>query len=81
MQAALKSLNGTRKISAEAVSPKRALMKKSKTPPENLGRYKSDCLELRVLLPGTTAVLQQATSKFGSCSMRQWRVLDRWQLR
>jgi hypothetical protein len=35
----------------------------------------------RFLLPGTSTVLQQATSKFGRCSMRQQRVLDRWQFR
>ena len=50
-------------------------------PAENLGRYKSDRLEPRVLLPGTTTVLQQATSKFNRCSMLQQRVLDCWQLR
>ena len=62
-------------------TPEKGPNEKSKTPAENLGRYKSYHPEPGVLLPGTAVVLQQATRRFGKCSLRRQRVLDRWQLR
>jgi hypothetical protein len=42
---------------------------KSKTLAENLGWYKPDHPEPRVLLPGTTIVPEQAIRRFGKCSL------------
>ena len=59
--------------------PEKGTDEKAKTPAENLGRYKSGHPEPRVFLPGTTIVLQQATRRFGKCSLCRQRVSDRWQ--
>jgi hypothetical protein len=68
-------------ITAEAVSLEKSPDEKAKTPAENLGQYKSGHPKPGVFLPRTTIVRQQATRRFGKCSVRRQRVSHRWQLR